>query len=187
MGGADRMNAGITAAAPWQARVDALEALFREIAATRMAGIPILHPGLRVQAVDFEPESDGRCAVGVLVTPWFMNLVRLPLGHGPDDPDGPDGAGSAPDPLAPVGVSRTRVVGNERFDFLGAHEPGFGTYEICSLFSPMAQFVDHAAAEATARAVMAELRKPPPPPAAPAAPSRRALLFGRTGGEGTAR
>lgn len=151
-----------------QTQVDALEALFARIAATRMAGIPILHAALRVQARGFEAEEGGRAAVGVLVTPWFMNLVRLPLA---DD-----------EPIAAVGVSQTRRVGNERFEFIGAYEDGFGAYEACSLFSPMFEFLDHAAAIATADAVMSELRRPPPPAPTPMAASRRALLFGRAAG-----
>lgn len=154
-------------------RVGALEALFAHIARTRMQGIPILHPDLRVQAVGFEPAamvdgSPARAAVGVLVTPWFMNLVWLPL----------DAA--APDALA-VGATRERRVGRECFPFIGAHEDGFGPFEACSLFSPMGEFADHDAAVATALAVLEELRRPEPPRPAPAPPtsSRRALLLGR--------
>jgi [NiFe] hydrogenase assembly HybE family chaperone len=157
------------AASQVQTRAAALEALFRHVAATRMAGVPILHPGLRVEAVGFEAAAGprdtapvGPAAVGVLVTPWFMNLVWLPM---------LDDRAAALD----VGAKRERVVGCERFDFIGAYEPGFGAYEACSLFSPMFEFADHAAAVATARAVLDELRRPVPTVAA----SRRALLFGR--------
>lgn len=139
------------------ARAAALQALFEHIAATRMQGIPILHPGLRVCAIGFERQDTG--ALGVLLTPWFMNLVFLP---GADEP-----------PLA-TGASRVRAVGAHRFPFIGAEEPGFGRWEACSLFSPMDCFQDQAAAEATADAVLAELRKPPE-----VQPGRRALLFGR--------
>ena len=146
-------------------RVAELEALFERIAATRMAGIPILHPGLRVQAVGFEADGDA-AAVGVLVTPWFMNLVWLPL--------------SDHDDVLPVRATRERRVGREVFPFIGADEEGFGAFEACSLFSPMGEFADHAAAVATARAVIEELHKPEPPPPEPTS-SRRALLFGRSG------
>jgi len=149
--------------APLPERVAALRALFERVAHTRMAGLGLLHPGLAVHAEGFEPEADGRCAWGVLLTPWFMTLVRLPL--------------VADAPIAPPGRSCARVVGCERLDFIGAHDEGFGAYEICSLFSPMSAFVDQAAAVATAQAVLAELRRPPPEPGP--APARRALLFGR--------
>jgi [NiFe] hydrogenase assembly HybE family chaperone len=152
------------------ARVQALEALFREVAEQRMQGVPMLHEGLAVCAVGFEAEPGGAGALGVLVTPWFMNLVWLPL-----QPNAPALA---------VGASRQRAVGGQGFDFLGAFEPGFGAYEACSLFSPMFEFADQAAALATAVQVLQLLRQPAPvpqpvaPPGGPA-PSRRALLFGR--------
>ena len=141
----------------------ALEALFDQIAATRMRGLPIVHPALGVHALGFRAEADGSTAVGVLITPWFMNLLRLPL-------DGRAG-------MAGVGVKCTRAVGNERFEFIGTFEADFGAYEACSLFSPMFEFVDDQAALATAQAVLQTLRQPGP--ALPAAlTSRRALLFG---------
>jgi [NiFe] hydrogenase assembly HybE family chaperone len=52
-----------------------IEAVFAGIATTRMAGVPVLNPALGVamrgwQAVEpFE--------LGVLVTPWFMNLLAV--------------------------------------------------------------------------------------------------------------
>ena len=150
-------------------RVVALEALFEHIAASRMRGVPILNRALRVQAVGFEPVSDATAvAVGVLVTPWFMNLVWLPVDAQDDD-------------LALPGATRERTVGNERFPFIGAVEPGFGRYEVCSLFSPMGEFADQDSAVATAQAVLDELRRAPP--AAPV-PSRRVLLLGRAAASG---
>jgi [NiFe] hydrogenase assembly HybE family chaperone len=146
-------------------RVAALEALFERVAATRMRGVPMLHPALRVQAVGFEGAGDGSAACGVLVTSWFMNLVWLPL-----DADARD--------VAAVGQTRRRAVGHEVFPFIGAHEDGFGAYEACSLFSPMFEFADQAAAVATAHAVLEGLRAPAARPDA----SRRALLFGRGAG-----
>jgi [NiFe] hydrogenase assembly HybE family chaperone len=147
----------------------ALERLFVHIAATRMRGVPIVNNALRVQAVGFELDPDAPAvAIGVLVTPWFMNLVRLPLDAQADD-------------LASAGTTRERAVGNERFPFIGAQEPGFGRYEVCSLFSPMGEFADQDGAVATARAVLAELRRALP--VAPA-PSRRALLLGRAAAPG---
>lgn len=138
-------------------RATALQALYTRIAATRMAGVPIVREGFGVHALGFQPHDGGEA--GVLLTPWFMNLVFLPA---------PDAA-----PLA-VGATRARSLGTHRFDFIGAHEQGFGPYEACSLFSPVFEFEDEAAALATAHAVLAELRKTVPPPQ----PARRALLFG---------
>jgi hypothetical protein len=189
-------------------RAQALEALYRLIAASRMDGVPILHPRLEVAAVGFEADADGRGASGVLVTPWFMNLVWLPLppqaARGADltapDEDAPVSASgqpvAAPAPLG-LGCTRERQIGHTTFPFIGSGEAPFGPFEACSLFSPMFEFEDHAAALATARAVLDHLRAGAPgagalaatgappctapatsDPAAVAAPSRRRLLFG---------
>ncbi len=155
------------------ARVRELVALFERIAATRMAGVPMLNERLAVAAVGFEAEPGGASATGVLVTPWFMNLVWLPL----DDTQ---------PPLA-MRAARTRAIGQEQFEFLGAHEEGFGAFEACSLFSPMFQFEDQAAALATAEHVLQVLRQPPESesaesataPAAEPMPARRAWLLAR--------
>ena len=160
-----------TACAPLAARVRALESLFEQIAATRMQGVPVLHEGLRVAAVGFETLPGGEAALGVLVTPWFMNLVWLPLANHAE--------------ALAVGATRTRAVGSECFDFLGAYEEGFGPYEGCSLFSPMFQFEDQAAALATAEQVLVHLRRPPEPAPEPM-PARRAWLLGRGSSAGAA-
>jgi len=142
-------------------RAAALAAVFAEIQRTRMAGVPVLNPRLHVQAVGFEPLADpaaGEAALGVLLTPWFMNLVWLPLRRSD----------------APVRSDQHRlrgVVGAE-IEFTLASEPALGSFESCSLFSPMFQFTSQAAAVATAQHVLHELR--------PAhRPARRAFLFGR--------
>ncbi|MBL8341341.1 MAG: [NiFe]-hydrogenase assembly chaperone HybE [Rubrivivax sp.] len=178
-----------------QHRVRELERIYREIETTRMAGLGITHPKLEVAAVDFAAEPTGGAA-GVLITPWFMNLVWLPEAEADrrctDDREAPGR------PTLGIGVSRARSIGCEVIDFLGAHEAGFGPFETCSLFSPMFDFVDQAAAVATAREVLRLLRQPVDPAAAPgraaslgedapagpggrAAPaaSRRAFLLGR--------
>lgn len=156
-----------------EARAAALAAAFHEVETTRMAGLPLLHPRLHVEALGFQRDAhDPSVALGVLVTPWFMNLVRLPLDA------------SAEQALAGVGERRTRKVGALEVDFLGAHEASFGRFEACSLFSPMAQFADQPGAVAVAQQVLAQLRAPAAaaqPMVTPkaAVPDRRAFLFGR--------
>lgn len=193
-------------------RLRTLEACFAEVAATRMHGVPVLHPGLVVQAVGFELQAEAlsavsagpatpagpRWACGVLVTPWFMNLLRLPL-----QPLSADAAAQA-GWLAP-GATAARTLGAHRLDFIGAWEPAggaqaLGAFEASPLFSPMFQFADQAAAVATAQEVLRLLRQPaatapstpsapsaspasaPPPQAEPpsaALPARRGFLLGR--------
>ncbi len=154
-------------------RVQLLQQCFAHIERTRMAGVPVLNQALHVAAVDFAPEmtpAPGSDAVlyGVLVTPWFMNLVRLPM----------DAAAAAG--MAGVGVRVARTLGQREFDFLGCHETQVGAFESCSLFSPMFEFIDQVAAETTAREVLRQLREVSPPVTPqPASPARRGFLFGR--------
>jgi [NiFe] hydrogenase assembly HybE family chaperone len=140
-------------------RLAALEATFRRIATTRMRGVPVLHAALSVQAVGFGPDPLQTGAtpaavptmLGVLVTPWCMNLLQLPL----------RAVESAAAPTAGLLALKTTAVrryGAHALDFLGAHEPALGHYEQASLFSPMFAFADQPAAVATAREVMRLLR-----------------------------
>ena len=155
-------------------RVAALEALFDDISNTRMAGVPVKNPALKVQAVGFAPvPHQPDMLQGVLITPWFMNLVRLPLRNE-----------TASDRVLAERQKATRQFGNTDFEFIGSFEVRIGAFEVCSLYSPMFEFADHAAATATAREVLNQLHRPTPVPArtAPAVPSRRGFLLGRGAG-----
>ena len=88
--------------------------------------------------------------MGVLVTPWFMNVLRLPV---------TSVAEAAAAGLLPVGVTGGRRYGEHHLDFVGAHEPTIGAFEQVSLFSPMFSFADQPAAVATAREVLRLLRQ----------------------------
>ncbi len=163
----------MTALAPLADRVHTLEATFREVGALRMAGVPVQNPQLTVQAVGFAPLADGEeaAALGVLVTPWFMNLVRLPL------------TTEVQAAVPAVGRKRHHAIAGQDFEFIGAHEPAIGPFETCSLFSPMFEFVDQAAALATAHEVLALLRPTLATESAPVpvpVPARRGFLFGRS-------
>lgn len=149
------------------AQTAVLVRVFRVIGDTRMQGVPVLHPDLAVEALGFEPYTDtdgAQAALGILITPWFMNLIWLPL----------QGQGAMP-----TGQVCARTFGGECFEFIGAHEATFGVYEMCSLFSPMFEFSDQASARATAREVLAVLRTVPVAPSSPLALGRRAFLMGR--------
>jgi len=133
-------------------RVCDLATHFREIGDTQMRDLPFYNANLEVEAWGFS-SLDRDSLMGVLITPWFMSLVRLPaqaLPHG-----------------GLVGRSFVRDFGSERFDFLGAHDPAIGYHETCALFSPMGGFATQALARETAREALALTR---PAAAAPAAP-----------------
>ena len=148
---------------------DRLARIYGDIAERSMRDLPVFNPKLRVEAVDFH--DDGTRVIGIVVTPWFMNVVitASPLG---------------PAPVAlPAGATATHDLPSGTYDFVVGDIPGFGRLDSLSLFSPMFEFDDPEVALATARAAMAELRRAPEPekaaPPAAAALDRRALLFGR--------
>jgi len=112
------------------------EAAFRAVHARTMRGLAFVNPTLRVEAVGFAPWKAHW--LGVMVTPWSMNLVI------------------APRDLAqwrslPAGEKRRYAFPAGDFDFIGARAEAIGAYLACSLFSPMLEFADHATACDTAR------------------------------------
>ena len=108
-----------------------LEAAFNAILQTRMHDVPVLNSALSVQALGFlRYQQDW---LGVLITPWFMNLLLLPE---PDSTWQTQAPGSKFSLIFPYGV----------FEFTVANEALLGVYAVCSLFSPMFQFADQAAA-----------------------------------------
>ncbi|MEM9181746.1 MAG: [NiFe]-hydrogenase assembly chaperone HybE [Pseudomonadota bacterium] len=126
---------------------DRLEVAFRRIARERMADIPILNPEIEVEAVGFQSWEEEH--FGVLVTPWFMNLMLLP--H--------DEANDEPSPRSGDKACVTFPAGE--FEFIYGNEDEIGRYRMCSLFSPMFEFEDHAAAVATAREVLKGIMEAP--------------------------
>lgn len=141
--------------------------VFRHIAATRMAGIPIVNPALHVEAVGFERErgpDDGETGwLGVLVTPWCMNLLWWP----------DDGAHACA-----VGDERVHDFGESSYTFIGAREDALGAFEMCSLFSPMNDFGDPHTARLVAEHALRTLRDSRAATTVEA-PARRAFLTGR--------
>jgi len=125
-----------------------VEAAFNRIQRESMADVPILNPVLRVEAIGFM-RWRGRW-LGVLVTPWCMNLMLL----------------------ADAPANWTSIAAHERlfyhfpagdFAFLCGEQPELGEYHSCALYSPMAQFQDQDSARAVASAALAALMSAPPP------------------------
>ena len=88
-----------------------LEAAFRRIEAETMADVPILNPALQVEAVGFT-RWQGHW-LGIVITPWFMNLVLVP------------GAAESWQSVAP-GLRLFRNFPSGDFAFLGSNEPEVG-------------------------------------------------------------
>ena len=112
-------------------RISALETLFRQIADTRMAGLPVINRALRVEAVGFEPcasEPDLPAAVsGVLVGRpmdgvWQAEYEQL-LRQVIDDPALPVVCGlnvghALPRCIVPLGVPARVDVQAQKIEFL---------------------------------------------------------------------
>lgn len=196
---------------PWMAlctaRAQALQRQMRRIARERMRDLPLLNPALQVQTIGWRPlrvsaprgpgqacaaadssAADGWMAVGVLLTPWSMNLVQLPL----------DATAAA---LLPApGAKAVLDCGGLQAEFIGAAEPlpwddidavegsdtvdatlaaarlragAAGTHGAqCSLFSPVLQFADQGQACAVAHEVLRLMRQFPVHATEPTAPGR---------------
>jgi len=122
-----------------------LKTAFERIQKERMQDVPILNDALHVEAVGFERHDAG--LLGVLITPWFMNLMLLPE----DDALWQD---------QPSGETTTVELPVGQVEFIAGREDGVGQYRMCSLFSPVFEFGDQATAVATAEAVMDGLLRP---------------------------
>jgi [NiFe] hydrogenase assembly HybE family chaperone len=115
---------------------------FRRVARERMQGLPIVNPALEVEAVDFR-EWEGRW-LGVLIAPWFMNLVLLPA-------EGEHELGPAP------GVKQILKLPSGKYEFTAARLDPVGSYQSCALFSSVLNVPDQRTAREVAQAVMQAL------------------------------
>lgn len=113
---------------------------FTEVWHSKMRDVPLVNKALRVEAIGFRA-WEGQI-LGVLVSPWFMNLVLLP-----------DGADWALD----TGAKEVIAFPSGAYEFIHNTRPQIGGYKACSLFSPMHDFTRHKDATDVARAVMLAL------------------------------
>ncbi|MDJ0992752.1 MAG: [NiFe]-hydrogenase assembly chaperone HybE [Dinoroseobacter sp.] len=120
----------------------ALTADFTEIWNAKMRDVPIVNKSLHVQAVGFRMH-EGR-PLGVLVSPWFMNLILLPA---PEE--------NWSDLLA--GAKEIISFPSGPYEFIHNTREQTGGYKACSLFSPMNEFATQAQAVGVANAVMQAL------------------------------
>jgi [NiFe] hydrogenase assembly HybE family chaperone len=121
-----------------------LDAAFRAVT-ERMRGLSFVNPAVEVEAVGFAPWEAHW--LGVMVTPWFINLMLLPR-----DP-------AAWHPL-PTGAKRHYSFPAGAYEFIGASDATIGDYLACSLFSPLLEFADHASARLVAELARAALFDP---------------------------
>lgn len=113
-----------------------LESTFRTVYADRMRGLAFVNAAVRVEAIAFAPWKG--YWLGVMLTPWSMNLVLMPRN-------------AAAWRTLPPGEKRRYTFPAGSFDFISARCDGIGEYLICSLFSPVLEFADHETARQTAQ------------------------------------
>ncbi len=144
-----------------------LEDCYRRIGERSMCELPIYNDALAVEAVGFATRDDA--ISGILITPWFMNLILQPL----------DGSLALRNP----GSSFSHAFPAGAIDFNVGEIDGIGRIASCSLFSPMFEFSAMDQAKATAEAAFMEILLPPvdherPAAKVGAAVDRRSFLRG---------
>ena len=142
-------------------KVADLVARYHAIYEERMQGLPIINSRLAVEAVGFE-RWEGQ-DLGVLITPWFMNLVLLP-----DE-----------DRLAalPQGEEVRCEFPSGPCELTVYHDEELGTYLAAVLFRTVADFPDQDVARAVAEEALANVLAEAPAKDARTV-SRRGLLTG---------
>ena len=115
-----------------------LQQVFETIWQQRMQDMPVVNPALAVAVIGFEKTALDQ--LGIVLTPWCMNLVLLP-------------ESDEWNALKP-GSKQIHTLPAGSYEFVVASEPGIGRYQTCSLFSPMFEFSDQQAALATAEAAL---------------------------------
>jgi [NiFe] hydrogenase assembly HybE family chaperone len=115
-----------------------LQQVFEAIHRKRMQDMPMVNPALQVATIGFE-KTDYGC-LGILLTPWCMNLVLLPEGEEWN--------------TLPPGSKQLHTLPSGEYEFVIADESGIGRFQSCSLFSPMFEFNDQVTAISTAEAAL---------------------------------
>lgn len=117
---------------------------FEHIYVEHMQDLPIVNKSIQVEAVGFEGYEGHE--LGVLITPWFMNLVLLPAEDAWSDSAQGD-ASTIEFPSGPI-------------EFTTSRDDVLGTYLTAVLFRSVSDLPDQAVARKVALEVMKELFVP---------------------------
>ncbi len=128
-----------------QAAAARFYAIFEEVHQEQMRGLPLLNTRLQVETYGFQV-YDGR-VIGILITPWLMNVVILPG-------DGDDWR------ALELGHKQPWQFPAGSYKFMVNEVDGIGRYQTHSLYSPMREFTSQSHAVAAAEAFMRELMQP---------------------------
>lgn len=121
-----------------------METVYDRIYHERMLDIPMINIRLGIHAIGFQRWQNN--FMGILITPWFMNLVLLP--------------GNEQDWSDMIELSKhSHSFPSGLYEFIVSYDADLGYYQTCSLFSPMFEFSDDQVAIETAKQVLEELMK----------------------------
>lgn len=130
-----------------------LESHYRTLATRIMTEVPIANPALEVETFGFTRRDSGWC--GILMTPWFMNLVYIP-----DE--------------SPHQTPCTLAFPGGGVSFQPARGDGLERFWMAQMISPLADFPTMDYARAVAQQILQELLTPSATPSA-SLPTARAV------------
>lgn len=121
-----------------------LEHCYTEIEQQRMQDVPVLNRLLQVKAIGFEPWRGYQ--LGVIMSPWMMNIMLLP--------------GEASLDSMRCGEKTHINLPSGDYEFVRGEESSIGPYLSCSLFSPVFEFEQQSVFEQTGTAALEALMEP---------------------------
>ncbi len=137
---------------------------FQQIGEQNVRDLPIYNHKLRVEAINFQRLTPTEL-VGVLITPWFMDLMVIPDELEPWD-------------IHATGKRVTRELPAKIYQFIQGGDEVLGSYLTCSLYSPMDAFDYQELAQSAALTALHTALTPPEPPPPPEC-DRRDFLRGK--------
>lgn len=127
-------------------RVLHLQQRFTHIADNEMADLPLNRHNIMVEALHFSRWQDG--FLGILVTPWTMNLTYLPTVFQTQ--------------TQAIGTKQNYQFGDNHLEFITAYDDELGQYHVCSLESPIVSFSTQSEAQLIAKIIIDNLLNPQP-------------------------
>jgi [NiFe] hydrogenase assembly HybE family chaperone len=117
---------------------------FTHIGETAMRELPIYNHALQVDAIGFKPMAAGW--LGVLITPWFINVVLLPK--------------QKQEATIPLGEKVTHELISGEHEFIVGEDDELGRYDFLTLASPTLKYKSHQAACDAAQKALTKLLTP---------------------------
>jgi [NiFe] hydrogenase assembly HybE family chaperone len=118
---------------------------FRHIGETAMRDLPIYNHALQVEAIGFELTKAGW--FGVLITPWFINVMLL--------------SAQKQKTKVPLGEKVTHQLPSGEHKFSVGEDDELGRYDFLTLASPTLRYKSHQAAREAAQKALNKLHTPP--------------------------